>query len=139
MIRLIAANRGEGKTTKLINYANESLKTAKGHIVYIDQDKSHMYSLKHEIRYINISDYPIDVATEFVGFICGILSRDSDIEIIYVDGLLKQAHIDSILNSHKTIDKIKSVTDKFNVRFVFSINCEVDDLPEYLKQFIHED
>ncbi len=136
MIKLVAADRGEGKTKKLIELANEQVKHTKGHIVFIDQNKSHMYALKHEIRYINISDYPIDVSTEFFGFICGILSRDSDIDLIYVDGLLKQAHIDSIVNSQSLIDKLKRITDKFNVRFIFSANCEIQDLPDSLHQYL---
>ncbi len=136
MIKLVAAGKGEGKTTKLIELANESLKTAKGHVVFIDQNESHMYALKHEIRYIDISDFPIDLSTEFFGFVCGILSRDNDIEIIYVDGLLKQAHIDSISGSEELIDKLKKFTDRFNVKFVFSANCEATDIPDDLKEYL---
>ncbi len=136
MIRLVAADRGEGKTTKLIELANEQLKHTKGHIVFIDQNDSHIYALKHEIRYINISDFPIDVSTEFFGFVCGILSRDSDIEVIYVDGLLKQAHIDSLEHSTELIEKLKKFTDRFNVKFVFSASCERKDIPESLKEYL---
>ncbi len=136
MIRLVAADRGEGKTTKLIELANEQLKQAKGHIVFIDQNDSHIYALKHEIRYINISDFPIDVSTEFFGFICGILSRDSDIEVIYVDGLLKQAHIDSLEHSTALIEKLKKFTDRFNVKFVFSASCERKDIPDSLTEYL---
>ncbi len=139
MIKLVAADRGEGKTTKLIELANSQLKNVKGHIVFIDQNESHIYALKHEIRYINISDFPIDVSSEFFGFICGILSRDNDIEIIYVDGLLKQAHIDNISNSTDLIEKLRKITDKYEVRFVFSANCEKKNLPESLKEYLLEE
>ncbi len=71
MIRLVAGDTGEGKTKELINMSNESLKSTKGHIVYIDLDSSHMYDLRHEIRYINISDYPpIDNHHEFFLDLC---------------------------------------------------------------------
>ncbi len=139
MIKLVAAHRGEGKTTKLIELANNQLKNVKGHIVFIDQNESHIYALKHEIRYINISDFPIDVSSEFFGFVCGILSRDNDIEIIYVDGLLKQAHIDNISNSTELIEKLKKITDKYEVKFVFSANCEKENLPEALKEYLIEE
>ncbi|PKM55272.1 MAG: twitching motility protein PilT, partial [Firmicutes bacterium HGW-Firmicutes-3] len=91
MIRLVAGDTGEGKTKALIDMANNALKTTKGHIVYIDLDSSHIYDLRHEIRYINISDYPIADYKEFFGFMCGILSEDSDITEVYADGLLRQA------------------------------------------------
>lgn len=136
MIRLVAGDTGEGKTKNLINMANETLKTTKGNIVYIDLDSSHMYDLRHEIRYINISDYPIDTWHEFYGFMCGILSEDSDISEIFADGLLKQARIDSISDSDELVKKIKAVSDKFDVRFVFSVNCNECDLPEFMKEFM---
>lgn len=136
MIRLVAGNTGEGKTKELINMANVALKTTKGHIVYIDLDSSHIYDLKHEIRYINISDYPIDNYKEFFGFMCGILSEDNDISEIYADGLLRQAHIDEIIASNELVSKLKKVSDKFDVRFVFSVNCDECNLPDFLKNFM---
>lgn len=136
MIRLVAGDTGEGKTKELINMSNEALKTTKGHIVYIDLDSSHMYDLRHEIRYINISDYPIDNYQEFFGFMCGILSEDNDISEIYADGLLRQAHIDDIAKSDNLVSKLKAVSEKFDVRFVFSVNCEECKLPDFLKEFM---
>lgn len=135
MIKVIPGDTGEGKTKQLIKLANETLKEAKGNIVYIDGDNSHMYDLRHEIRYINISEFPIDDYHEFFGFMCGILSEDHDISEIYVDGLLKMAHLCEISNSDELIDKLKAITDKFSVRVIASINCDASSLPEFLKEF----
>ncbi len=135
MISVITGDTGEGKTLKLIQSANEALKEAKGNIVYIDGDNSHMYDLRHEIRYINISEFPIDDYHEFFGFMCGILSEDSDISNIYVDGLLKMAHLVEISNSDELINKLRALTDKFGVKLVASITCDSCDLPEFLKEF----
>lgn len=136
MIRLVAGDIGAGKTKELIKMANANLKTTKGHIVYIDLDSSHMYDLRHEIRYINISDYPIDEYHEFFGFMCGILSEDNDISEIYADGLLKQAHIEKIGNSDELLAKLKKLSDKFDVRFVFSLNCSDCEIPDFLKDYL---
>ncbi len=135
MIRVITGDTGEGKTKRLIQSANESLKEAKGNIVYIDGDNSHMYDLRHEIRYINISEFPIDDYHEFFGFMCGILSEDNDITEIYVDGLLKMAHLKEISNSDELINKLKAVTDKFAVRVVAGVNCDDNSLPDFLQEF----
>jgi len=135
MIRVIPGETGEGKTKRLIHAANEALMEAKGNIIYIDGDNSHMYDLRHEIRYINISEFPIDDYHEFFGFMCGILSEDNDISHIFVDGLLKMAHLRVIENSDELIDKLKAVTDKFNVRVVASLKCDGEELPEFLNEF----
>lgn len=136
MIRLVAGDTGEGKTKSLIRMANEALNSTSGHIVYLDGDNSHMLHLKHQIRYTNLSEYPITDYKEFFGFMCGILSEDSDISEIYADGLLGLAHVHDICSSNELIEKLKTLSDKFDVRFVFSINCETTQLPEFLKEFI---
>lgn len=138
MIRLVAGDTGEGKTKELISMSNKALETTKGHIVYIDLDTSHMYDLRHQIRYINIADYPIDTYQEFFGFLCGILSEDNDISQIYADGLLRQAHIDEIGNSDILVTKLKKLSEKFDVRFIFSVNCGECKLPSFLKELMVE-
>lgn len=135
MIRVVPGETGEGKTKRLIAAANESLTEAKGNIVYIDGDNSHMYDLRHEIRYINISEYPLDDYHEFFGFMCGILSEDNDISHIFVDGLLKMAHLLEITNSDALVKKLRAITDKFNVKLIASIKCEQEQLPDFLKEF----
>lgn len=137
MIRLIAADTGEGKTKTLISRANESLKTTLGHIVYLDIDDSHMFDLRHEIRYINVNNFPIQDEKEFFGFMCGILSEDADIEEIYVDGLLRLCHIplDNDRVDH-LVDRLRQLSDKFNVRFIISISTDINKLPEELKDYL---
>ena len=136
MIKVIPGDTGEGKTKQLILLANETLKEERGHIIYIDGDNSHIYDLRHEIRYINISEFPINNYHEFFGFMCGILSEDHDINEIYVDGLLKMAQICEISNSDELISKLRAMTDKFKVRLITSINCDEASLPEFLKEFV---
>jgi predicted ATP-dependent serine protease len=135
MIRVIPGDTGEGKTQQLIETANNTLKEAKGNLVYIDGDNSHIYALRHEIRYINISEFPIDNYHEFFGFMCGILSEDNDISHIFVDGLLKMANLCEISNSDELINKLKAITDKFHVKLIASINCDEASLPEFLREF----
>ena len=51
-----------------------------------------MYELNNKVRLIDVSGFPIKNADEFVGFICGILSQDHDLEQIYLDSFLKVAN-----------------------------------------------
>ncbi len=135
MIQVISGDTGEGKTKELIEAANAKLKETSGNIVYIDADNTHMYDLKHEIRYINISEFPIDNYHEFYGFMCGILSEDNDIDYIFVDGLLRMAHLNKIDNSDELINKLKIITNKFGVRLIAGINCKQSTLPHFLQEF----
>ena len=137
MIRLIAADTGAGKTKTLIARANESLKSTNGHIVYLDIDDSHMFDLRHEIRYINVTEYPIQNESEFFGFMCGILSEDADIDEIYIDGLLRLCHIpmDNERVDH-LVERLRLLSDKFNVKFIISISADINKLPDDLKDYL---
>jgi len=75
---------------------------------------------------------------EFVGFILGILSQNSDITHIYVDGLSNI--VCSICDSSPDAEELKelkarldSLSTEENVEFILSIHCNKDDLPEELK------
>jgi hypothetical protein len=136
MIKLVAGNTGAGKTKSLIDMANDSVKMSNGHIVYLDGDSSHMYDLSHEIRYTNISNYPINNYGEFFGFMCGILSEDNDIDEIYADGLLKLAHVHEVVNSDELIEKLKKLSNQFKVKFIMSINCDTSLLPNFIQDHV---
>lgn len=135
MISIVAGNKGEGKTKKLIEMANESLNNVNGNIVYIDNNNKHMFNLNHNIRFISTTDFPLQDYKEFYGFICGIISEDHDINEIYFDGLLELAHL-GIDKLQELINKLKSISDKYNIQFIISISCELKTLPDYLKSFL---
>ncbi len=134
MIQVIAGEKGEGKTKKLIEMANEAGKTANGHVVFIDDDNRHMYDLHYNIRFVK-TNFVMDDQKIFFGFICGILSQDSDIEQIYIDGLhniVKNLSADDIAEFVKELEKISA--DE-NVDFKLIISSKVDALPEIAKKY----
>lgn len=135
MIQLVAGEKGKGKTKTLIQMANTISKSNKGHVVYIDHNKKHMFDLHHRIRFIQASEYPIDTLDKFFGFLCGILSEDFDIDHIFIDGLLKIAHIDEEMGA-ELIERIKLLSDKYKIEFVISLSCKQDFLPSTLHQYL---
>lgn len=135
MIRLLASAKGEGKTKRLINMANESAKVTNGHLVYIENDKRHMYDLHYDIRFIETKDYPITNYNEFFGFLCGILSQDRDVQTVYIDGILKIIEFtDNELE--KFIDNLNKLCETFEVDFVVGISKKDDELSDKLKGYL---
>ena len=132
MVQIIAGEKGKGKTKILLDKANTDIKTARGTIVYLDKDNQHIYELNNKIRLINVREYCIDGADEFVGFICGILSQDNDIEKIYLDSSLKVAKLDAA-EADKFVEKIDYVSQKFNVDIIVSFSQKSDELSEFIK------
>jgi hypothetical protein len=135
MIQIISGAKGKGKTKFLIQKANESIKTAEGSIVYLDKNNKHMYELSNRIRLINVGDYPIDTYDAFLGFICGLLSQDSDLETLFLDSFLTIASLSEEYVGY-VLSKLTAISEKFNVNFVISISIDANAIPDDFKKDI---
>ena len=136
MVQILAGEKGEGKTKKLIDMANTAMKSANGHIVYIDDDSRHTYDISHDIRFVDTSEYPLSNYRELVGFIYGIFSQDSDIEKVFIDGLfkiVKDLEGDDII---KLAAKLKAMSEKYSVDFIIAANTDEKKIPEELKELL---
>lgn len=135
MIHLIIGEKGKGKTKILLERANTEIKQAGGNIVYLDKSKQHMYELNNRIRLIDVTQYPIGNCDAFVGFLCGLISRDNDLEQVYLDSFLKIAGLEG-QDITSTLDKIKELSEAFRVDFTISISIRESELPEQFKEFV---
>lgn len=135
MIQIIAGEKGKGKTKILLDKVNTGIKDAKGTIVYLDKNTKHMYELNNKIRLINVKDYLITNADEFVGFICGLVSQDHDLEKVYFDSFLNIACLEN-KDITSTLEKIDVISAKFSVDFIFSISLNENAIPEKFKDRI---
>ena len=133
MIQFLAGAKGTGKTKQLIGMANASVKTTDGHIVFIDGDKKHIYDLHYDIRFVNAAGYPLIDNGAFIGFICGVLSQNSDIKEIYIDGLNKKIKSLDADSLEHFVGQLKQLSVDNYVQFIISINWETDELPDAVK------
>lgn len=133
MIEIICGEKGKGKTKVLLDKVNSSVATAAGNVVYLDKSQKHMYELNNKVRLINVIDYPVTNCDEFLGFICGIVSQDHDLEEMYLDSFLTIASIDSDADIVKSMEKLDIISEKYKVRFILSISKNKADLPECAK------
>jgi len=136
MVQIIAGGKGQGKTKTLINMANEAVDTTDGNIVFIDDDRRHMYDLKHAVRFVDTTTFPLSNYRELVGFICGILSQNSDITEIFIDGVnnvIKNFDNDALI---KLVNKMEFLNRENGVKFIFTINSFKQDLPENIQKMV---
>ena len=133
MIEIICCEKGKGKTKELLGLVNNSIATVAGNVVYLDKSQKHMYELNNKARLINVADYPISNCDEFLGFICGIVSQDHDLEEMYLDSFLTIAFIESDEDILKAIEKLDIISEKYKVRFILSVSKDKSALPECAK------
>lgn len=132
MVQIIAGNKGKGKTKYLLDKANTAIKEANGSIVYLDKSSKHMYELSNKIRLINVNEYPVTCNEGFIGFLCGIISQDHDLEAMYLDSFLKLSFLEGE-DISETIKTLETIGEKYHVTFVLSVSLDEEHLPECVK------
>lgn len=135
MIQVFCDKRGSGKTKALINLANEKVLDAKGNIVYIDDDNRPYLDLDRRIRFITTDDYNLKNPHGFYGFLCGIISRDYDIDTVFVDGLFNIVNGDMGNAAHLFSD-MEKLANKYSIDFYININQEAEEIPDFIKKYV---
>ena len=135
MVELIVGKKGKGKTKVLLDRVNGAVKEANGSIVYLDKSTKHMYELNNKVRLIDVSSYPLKNADEFVGFICGIISQDHDLEKMYFDSFLKISCLEGS-DITEAIKALEAISAKFGVDFVLSVSADATELSDEVKSLI---
>lgn len=135
MVQLIVGKKGKGKTKQLLDKVNSEVKDISGSIVYLDKSTKHMYELNNKVRLIDVSHYMIENADEFLGFVCGIISQDHDLEQMYFDSFLKIAALEG-KDISAVIEKLDKMSDFFQVDFILSVSMDESELPETVKDKI---
>ena len=137
MVQLIVGAKGKGKTKVLLDSVNSAIKEASGSIVYLDKSSKHRYELSNKVRLSDLSIFPVRNNDEFIGFICGIISQDHDLEKMYLDSFLKLARIqDEPGLIERTVRKLDEISTQFNVDFILSVSMDKEMLPEGLKDMV---
>ena len=138
MVQILAGEKGEGKTKILIDLANESVSTSDGDVIYIDDDKRHIYDLNDKIRFVEVSEFPLANYRELIGFIYGIFSQNSDITKVFVDGIFKIVQSLGDEDLIKLVTRLDSMSKAYNVDFVLAGNVDPADLPKEVEQYIRK-
>ena len=136
MIQILAGEKGQGKTKRLIDMANEASKTIDGNVVFIDDDNRHMYDLHYGIRFVETSMFKICDYEVFIGFIYGILSQNGDIQKIFVDGLgniIRSLNSEDVENLCEVLDRI---SNDYNVDFTLIYSAPMTAVPDQVRKYL---
>ena len=135
MIKVIAGEKGTGKTAQLVDQINEQASNEQSNIVCIEKGNRLDRLLKYKIRLIDISEYPTKGYNELLSFIAGISAKDYDLTHVYIDSIFKVSQstdlneLDSFL---KGLDKFLSGTP---IEVSIILSTEIKNLPESITKY----
>lgn len=134
MIRLICGPKGTGKTKIILDEVAESVKVAKGDIVFITDKKINSAKIDFKVRCVYAEEYNVLSAESFRGFINGLVAGNSDIEYLFIDGVIR-----IIKNDEKGLSEffkdVERLEKEYGFKVVLTISMTKEDLPCYLKQY----
>ncbi len=134
MIQIIHGKKGSGKTKKILDMAIQSVKTATGDIVFVDDDTRYMYDLPHEIRFVNAGEYGVNSPDMCLGFLSGMLTQNFDISIVFVDAFMKLVKAPAE-DLEMFFSRLQAISEAHHVDFVISASVDDAVAPEFMKQY----
>ena len=136
MVQLIVGKKGKGKTKQLLDKVNSEVKEISGNAVYLDKSTKHMFELNNRVRLIDVREFLVENSSEFMGFICGIISQDRDLEKMYLDSFLTISGLEEEGDILPIVEKLEKISDTYGVDFVLSVSKDEHELPDSLKSKI---
>ncbi len=134
MIKVIIGEKGTGKTKALLDSVQKALERDKGSVVFINNNKRHVFDLNYKIRMVDTSEFDISNFDELYGILCGIVSQNFDITNIFLDSITKIADgteedIDEFL------DKTNALCEKFGIELLMTISLKEGEAGEGIKKY----
>ncbi len=135
MIKVIYGAKGTGKTKMMIEAANAAVKEAKGHLIFITDNKRCMYDLEREVRFIDVSDYDIAGEAALCGFIKGVAAGNNDNEYVYIDGVVRITGkpAGELSAFFFMLDKVAKDN---NLTITVSVSSVKEELPDFVAKYI---
>ena len=136
MLNLIVGNKGSGKTKRMIDMINESLKISKGDIVCIEKGDTLRFDVDHKVRLIDIKEYAYGGYPFLRGFISGLHAGNFDITHIFIDNLYKLSQDSDPKETENFLDWCSVFSAENSVAFTLTIAGEAKDAPEYIARYM---
>ena len=135
MIKVIYGSKGTGKTKQIIDAANAAVANAKGHLVFITDNKRCMYDLEREVRFIDLKDFDVAGEAALCGFIKGVIAGNHDNEYVYIDGVMRIAgkKVDELAGFFYMLDK---VADQNGLTITVTVSAAREDLPDFIAKYL---
>ena len=132
MITLIVGKKGSGKTKKLIERANEAVKTSDGNVIVIEKGLKLTYDISHQARLVDSDAYGIKGSDALYGFVSGICAGNYDVTDIFIDSTLKIIGSDpETLKEYA--EKMNVLSQQAGVKITQLVSHTADELPEGVK------
>ena len=107
-------------------------------MAFIDDDKRYMYDLRHEIRFVDVSENETVkgcTSDVFFGFLSGMLAMNYDLSLVCIDAFLKLVKKTNLNDMEDFFARLNALSESSRCNFVINISCGEENLPAFVKQY----
>ena len=135
MLRIVYGAKGSGKTSKMIDEANDMVQKSSGNIVFITYVDRYNFDLNYRIRVINAENFGVGTEEQLAGFVKGVLASNADIDMLYIDGAHRITG-KKVADLKYFYDEVAKASKNSAVEIILS--ASTDTLPDFLKGYESE-
>ena len=135
MINILIGPKGTGKTKVFIDMVNKALETEKGNVVCVTKDDRHTFDISSKVRMVKTTEFDVKTASEFYGFICGMISQNYDITHIFIDSITKVTEA-TVAEFDSIIPALEKLTKDFSVDFTIAISAPKEEAGANIGKYI---
>lgn len=136
MVRLIAGDKGSGKTKKLIELINAAASSEAGNVVCIEAKQAMTFDIHYHVRLIVAGDYEIASYEAMRGFISGLYAGNYDISHIFIDNLFKIVGGKSDHEAERFLDWLERFSAAHGVRFTVSASVDTNGVTDGMQKYL---
>ena len=134
MIKIIAGAKGTGKTARIVEDIN-NVAMEDNNVVCIERGNRLDQLLKHNVRLINIDEYPCTGYDQLLSFIGGVCSKDYDLTHIYMDSIRKVAKSEDLDELATFLDSLDKFLANSPIVVTIVLSVSEDLLSDAIKKF----
>ena len=135
MIKIIAGEKGTGKTALLVDEIN-NVAADDNNVVCIERGNRLDQYLKYKVRLINMKEYACSGYDQLLAFLGGICAKDYDLTHIYIDSIKKVSGSDSLEEFDGFLSKLDDFLKNSSIVVTIILSSDVNALPDSIKKFI---
>ena len=136
MVRLIMSGSGEGKTKQLLELMNAAADTETGCMVCIEPTRNMSFSLRHQTRLVDASEFGIDSFECLRGFICGLYAGNYDISHVFIDNLCKVARSNDERQVGQFLNWLDGFSSPLNLKITVTVSANPDTATDTMRKFM---
>ena len=114
---------------------NRQVLSEGSNVVCIERGHRLVHQVRHEVRLIDVDDYPVKGYQGLLGLISGICAKDYDVSDVYIDSIFKVTLDDNMETLAAFLPELEEFSRANNISFTIILSADPDTVPASIRHY----